>query len=331
MHQSDPIQLVTNLANGYWVPRCLHVVAELGVADHIDEKPVPVQVLARSVDAHPQALARVLRALAARGVFEEDAGGFKHTSASRLLRTDHPQSQRALARMMGMPVHWAAYGELEYSVRTGRSAMARVTPGGTFEYFASHPDESRLFDGAMTSKSHEQIGSVLEVYDFSGLRRIADIGGGRGHLLRAVLRDAPSAHGVLFDLPHVIEALGPSASDRLTLMAGSFFEDPLPACDAYLLMSVLHDWGDEQAAAILRAVRRAAPAHAKLLVMELLVPDEPGPHPAKFVDIEMLVMTEGGRERSRAQYASLFETAGFRLAGVIPTSGATTILEGVVV
>ena len=328
MSSTDPRYAALQLATGYWESRCLHVIAALGVADHIGEGAESPEALARAVGAHPQALARVLRALAAHGVFEEIAGSFRHSAASRLLRSDHPQSLRAFVGMMGMGVHWEAYGKLVHSVRTGESAMACIAPGGTFRYFADHPEEARLFDEAMTAKSHEQIESVLRVYDFSAFKRIADIGGGRGHLLRAVLAANPGASGVLFDLPHVIEALASSpSSERLTLRAGSFFTDPLPACDAYLLMSVIHDWGDEEATAILAAVRRAAPAHARVLLLEMLLPDAPGPHPAKSLDVEMLVMTSGGRERTRAQYESLLASAGMRLARVIPTRTPTVILE----
>jgi hypothetical protein len=331
MSETNPLQTILQLATGYRVPRCLHVIAELGVADRLHETPETPEALAKAIDVDPQALARVLRALAAHGVFEEVDGRFRHSPASLLLRTGHPQSQRSFVRMMGMPVHWAAYGELEHSIRTGRAAVTQIAPGGTFDYLATHAKESRLFDEAMTAKSHEQIASVLGGYDFTRFNLIADIGGGRGHLLQKVLEAAPRAKGVLFDLPHVIKALESNTSDRLTLQAGDFFKDPLPACDAYLLMSVIHDWGDAEATLILQAVRRAAPEHAKLLLLELLVPEAPGPHPAKFLDIEMLVMTNGGRERTRAQYERLYSAAGFRLEKVIPTASPTVILQGAVV
>jgi len=152
MNETNPFQTVMQLATGYWVPRCLHLVAELGVADRLAETPETAETLAKAVNADPQALARVLRALAAYDVFEEVDGRFRHSPASRLLRTDHPQSQRSFVRMMGLPVHWAAYGELEYSIRTGRAAMTRITPGGTFEYFAAHPAESRIFDDGRQKK-----------------------------------------------------------------------------------------------------------------------------------------------------------------------------------
>lgn len=325
MSPTDPRQSVVQLATGYWISRCLHVVADLGVADHIDDRPQSAEALAGAVGADPHSLARVLRALAAHGIFEEVEGAFTHTEASRLLRSDHEKSLKPLVRMMGMNVHWEAYTHLEHSVRTGESAMTRIAPGGTFEYFSHHPEDARLFDEAMTAKSHEQIHAILEAYDFSGFKSIADIGGGRGHLLRAVLARNPAATGVLFDLPHVVKDL--PASDRLTLRGGDFFKDELPKCDAYMLMTVIHDWGDREATAILSAVRRAAPAHAKVLLLEMLLPEEPGPHPAKFLDIEMLAMTQGGQERTRAQYEKLLKGAGLRLKKAIPTTCPTAILE----
>jgi O-methyltransferase domain len=328
--ETNPLGVIRELATGYWVPRCLHVVAEVGIADLLSDTPEPAEVLARKIDVHPGALARILRLLASYGVFEETGDGlFAHTAASRLLRSDHPQSQRSFARMMGMSVHWAAYGELEYSLRTGKSAMTKVTGSSTFEYFASHAEQARIFDEAMTGKSQAQIDVVLRAYDFSGFKRIADVGGGRGHLLEAVLRCAPGASGVVFDLPYVVTGLTPPTdlASRLQMQAGDFFKDPLPACDAYLLMSVIHDWSDAEAVSILKAVRRAAPSHAKLLLIELLVSEEPGPHVGKALDIEMLVMTTG-QERTRAQYEQLLRAAGFRLEQVVPTAGATAILQG---
>ena len=143
--------------------------------------------------------------------------------------------------------------------------------------------------------------SILGAYDFSGFHVIGDIGGGHGHLLRAVLERAPAAKGVLFDLPNVLREVADLASERLMLQPGDFFGDPLPACDAYLLMEVIHDWGDEEATAIFKAVRAAAPAHAKLLVIEQLVPDEPGPHWAKTLDVLMLAVTGGLQRTGRAR------------------------------
>lgn len=325
--ETDARLLIRQLGIGHRVARCLQVIAELGVADRLGEQPESAETLAPAVGAHPQALARVLRLLAAHGVFEEIGTDFRHTAASRLLRSDHPQSQRPLLRLAGSAFFWEAYGQLEHSIRTGESAAARIAAGGVFEHFATHPEEGRLFDEAMGAKSRDQIAGVLDAYDFSRFKSIADIGGGRGHLLQAVLAANPGMRGVLFDLPEVIEPIASLASARLALRAGSFFTDPLPACDAYLLMTVIHDWKDSEAMAILIAVRRAAPSHAKVLILETPMPETPGIHPAKILDIEMLVMT-GGRERTLAEYERLLNAAGMRLVRMIPTRSLIMILEG---
>lgn len=148
---------------------------------------------------------------------------------------------RAFARMFGFATNWAAYGALEHTVRTGLPARGKVLPGGVWAYYAAHPEGAESFNAAMAAKAHGQVAGVIAAYNFSGFGRIGDIGGGRGHLLRAVLDSAPVAKGVLFDLPHVIKEAAGVASARLTLQAGDFFRDALPVCDAYLVMEVIHD------------------------------------------------------------------------------------------
>jgi hypothetical protein len=182
----------------------------------------------------------------------------------------------------------------------------------------------------MTARARRYVAGVRAAYDFSGFDLVGDIGGGLGHLLLAVLDSAPTVKGVLFDLPPVISEASGLASERLQLQAGDFFTDPLPVCDAYLAMQVIHDWGDEDAVAILRAIRRVAPTHAKLLIIEHLIPDDPGPHWSKILDIHMLTLL-GGRERTRQEYAALLAQAGFAFAREIATGSDVVILEAVLV
>jgi hypothetical protein len=326
MTDTRPFDTLQRLASGYCVPRCLHAVADLGVADALDETPRTAADLAASVGANADALDRVLRLLSAHGVFERQADGFRHSPASRLLRADHPQSMRDFVRMFGLPINWTAYGALEHSIRTGLPATEKILPGGFWTYFAERPEESRIFNAAMVAKAHGQVAGVLAAYDFSGFDLIGDIGGGRGHLLQAVLDSAPNTKGALFDLPHVIEDTAGLASDRLALHAGDFFKDTLPACDAYLLMEVIHDWGDKESDAILQAIRRAAPDHAKLLLIEAIVPDDPGPHWSKLLDIHMLTLV-GGRQRTRGEYEALLNKAGFSVEREIDTGAGVSILE----
>ena len=330
--QPDPVETLLEISGGYALPRCLHVVADLGVADALDETPRSAPELAAAVGADPDALGRVLRLLSAHGVFVRQGEMFRHTPASRLLRSDDPRSMRAFARMFGLPLFWETYTAFAYSVRTGGVAAAQVHPGGFFAYLAEHAEAGAIFNAAMAAKAQGAVAGVLAAYDFSGFGLIGDIGGGHGHLLRAVLDAVPAARGVLFDLPHVVEAAAAApagaAAARLTLQAGDFFKDALPRCDAYLLMEVIHDWGDDEAFAILRAVRRAAPPQARLLIIEQMVPDDPGPHWAKTLDIHMLALL-GGRQRAQREYAALLDRAGFAFQREIDTGAGIAILEAV--
>ena len=323
--ESNPFDRLQQMAAGYCLPRCLHVVADLGVADALDETPRTAADLGASVGAHPDALGRVLRLLAAHGVFEMQGDMFRHSPASRLLRTDHPQSMRAFAQMNGLPVFWATYEALEHSVRTGLPAASKVFPEGFWAYFAQHPEEGRVFNAAMAARAQGVVAGILASYDFSRFERIGDIGGGSGHLLRAIIDASPNTEGVLFDLPHVIEGAD-VASERLTLQGGDFFRDTLPSCDAYLLMEIIHDWADEESVAILQAVQRAAPSHAKVLLIERLVPDDPGPDWSKMLDIHMLALF-GGRQRTRQEYEALLTKSGFVLLRDIDTRAGISILE----
>jgi hypothetical protein len=327
MTEDSPFHLLQQTAMSYALPRSLHVVAELGVADHLDEEPKDISALAQAVGADTDALTRVLRLLSAHGVFQMRGSRFAHTAASRLLRTDHPQSQRPIVRMLGRNWQLRCYEELEYSVRTGRPASEKVLPSG-FAYFGEHPEEGRIFDAAMTAMSYDDIPSILAAYDFSVFQSIADIGGGHGHVLRAILAAAPNAKGVLFDLPHVTESVMNEATPRLTIQTGDFFKDIIPASDCYILKDVIHDWNDADSIRILSAIRRSASARAKLLLVESLIPDDAGPSFVKLFDVHMMLV--GGKQRTRLQFEQLYQAAGFVLERVVPTQCRLSIVEGAV-
>lgn len=309
--------------------RSLQVVAELGVADHIDETSVTAEELAASCGAEPGALDRILRLLTAHGIFAYQAEGYRHTDASRLLRSDHPMSLRALTRLYGLPVITASLEHLDHSVRSGAPAVEVFEPNGFFAYLQAHPDEAAIFAEAMTAKAGADVAAVLGAYDFGRFSTIADIGGGRGHLIRAVLDVAPGAQGVLFDLPRVIDSqdLG---RKRLTAHAGDFFIDPLPSADAYLLMEVIHDWPDAEATAILRAVRRAAAPGAALFIIEGIVAEEEADPRVHTLDVLMLTVS-GGRERTVRELGDLLHDAGCRLSRVVETASPMWIVEAVAV
>lgn len=330
----DEIRSVQYLGTQYLLSRCLHCAVELEVADHLGETSEPIDALAGKIDAHADSLNRLIRYLAANGVFTYTGGRVGHSPRSRLLRADHPRSQRAWLRQVGSTLSWDLLGILMQSVRTGRPALEKLHPEGLFAYFSKHPEDAARFNEGMSSKSLADIAAVLRAYDFSGYGKIVDVGGGRGHLLRAVLANAPNATGVLFDLPAVIKGVESLRSTRLSLQGGDFFRDELPPGDIYLLMNVIHNWADAEAISILRAVRKACPPKgARVLLLEILLPEEPRRPSLRDMqnldmDIAMLVFT-GARERARHEYEALLERAGLRLARVIDTDSGLSVLEAV--
>ena len=319
------IQLM-QLTTACWTSRCLHVVAELGVADALGDQPESTEALAKATGTQAQALYRVLRLLASVGIFEWAGGTWRHTEASRLLRSDYPGSLRDYVRMLGLPVFWDAFSDLDHSLRTGEAAFIKRHPEGVFEYLAKHPEESRIFDASMTSKSHRDIAAILPAYDFSQFGTIADIAGGRGHLVRAILKSSPKTQGILFDQPHVVAQVAPEKGEKLTVIGGNFFADSMPKADAYLLMNIIHDWPDAESMKILSAIRKDMPTHARVLIIETVVPPSPGPHLSKELDIVMMALP-GGMERTQEEYAKLASKCGLRLKLMVETMSPYSILE----
>jgi hypothetical protein len=322
----DPADVVADLAKAHIAARCLHVIADCGAADAVGLGGATAAEIAAETGLATDALDRMLRLLAAHGIFERSIEGrYTHTPASRLLRSAEPQSLRSYVRMTGMPAFWDRFTELG---RTARSGRRQHDMASLVDYFAAHPGEAAIFNAAMVSKSRAVLPAVAAAYDFSAFETIADIGGGRGHLLELILERTPSAHGILFERPHVIADTG--RAPRLSLIGGDFFTDPLPPADLYLLMDLLHDWDDAEAARILAAVRRAARRNARLLIIETLVPETPGPHFGKTLDIIMLAVT-GGRERTEAQHTALLRAAGFNVTRAVPTASQYSLVEAVAV
>lgn len=315
---------IIELSFGHAAARALHVVADLGVADHLDE-PREAKALAEDVAADADALHRLLRLLETRGLFACDAEGrWSHTPASRLLREDHPMSLRAFARMAGTSFGWESFTGLGHATRTGEPGICLLQPEGWTAYLQQHPADAAIFHESMTAKAHADVAAVLQSHDFSRYSRVADIGGGNGHLLRALLGEHPAARGVLFDLPEVAAAA--AEHPRIEVVGGDFFTDQLPVCDAYVLMNVVHDWDDDAAATILRAVVEATEPGATVLILEIVLPEGPAPHWAKTLDVMMLAMT-GGRERTLSQYDALLRATGLQLVAVTPTRTAFSVIE----
>jgi SAM-dependent methyltransferase len=322
------------LATGYWVSKAIYAAARLGVADSLSDGPKTVERLAAEAGADAPTLRRLLRALASVGVFRETEDGyFGLTPMAEFLRRDAPGSQRNFVLHVGESPSWLAWDGLTESVRTGESAFQRVHGAEVFPYYAAHPESSGPFNGAMAELSNVVSAAVVGAYDFSRFSVIADVGGGRGALLAAILKAAPAARGMVCDQPEVVaaaratmEAAGVAA--RCGYAGVDFFESVPAGADAHVLKWIIHDWDDERALKILRNCRRALADGGRLLLVEAVVPEGNEPSFSKWMDLQMLVMT-GGRERTAAEYRALLAAAGFEMTGVIPTSSPVSIVEAI--
>ncbi len=326
-------QLMRQLIAGYWHSQCVYVAAKLGIADLLKDGPLSSDDLAKKTKTHPHALYRLLRGLASLGVFaEEGERRFTLTPAAALLQDDIPGSQRAMAIMMGEE-HYKSWGELLYSVQTGKPAFEKIFRKPVFEFLSERPEQAAIFDRAMVGVHGRETSAVLDAYDFSAFSSIADIGGGNGSTLSGILKRHSALHGTLFDLPGVIGRARQNAeqaglSDRLHLVAGDFFESVPSGADAYFLRHIIHDWDDEKALWILENVRRAMGEEGRVLVVESVIPPGNDPCFGKLLDLTMLVIP-GGQERTEDEYRTLFGKAGFRLARIVPTQAEVSVIEGV--
>lgn len=325
---------LTALAAGHWVSRAIHVAARLCFADLLADGPLDASILAQRTGAHPDAVFRLLRALAAVGVFsQQDGSRFGLTSLGEMLRSNVPGSLYDYVMMLGSAESWQAWQHMEHAVMTGTPAFDHAFGMPIFEYFAKNPALGRTFDKAMRSRSAADHDAVIAAYDFSRAGHIVDVGGGEGTFLAAVLKSAPRAKGTLFERPQAAAAAravvaASEAAGRVDIVAGDFFSAVPAGADLYLIKQVVHDWNDEQAVSILANCRKAMSATSRLLILEMLIGAEDTPVFANMLDLMMLVST-GGRERTLAEYRQLASKAGLEVRRVVPTSVPLGIIEAV--
>jgi O-methyltransferase domain/Dimerisation domain len=328
---SSPVDAMSQMMTGYWVSQAIFVVAQLGIADRLASGPMTYDHLAEAAGAHAPSLRRLLRALMSVGVFEESSSGHVAlTPMAAALRTGTPDSIRALA-MVNANGLYQAWGDLLFSIQTGRQAFEHHFGMPSFQYFAEHPEVGEIFNQAMVEVTGRVAAAVIEAYDFSSCRTLVDVGGGYGTLLVAIMQHHLSIRGILFDQPHVIttaEGLLTRAgiADRCSCVAGDFFHGLPDGGDTYLLSQILHDWDDDHCIAILTQCRQALPEHGRVLVVEMLVPRGPEPSFAKWNDLHMLAVA-GGAERTAEEYSALFAASGLALARVLRTSAGPSVLE----
>ena len=333
-----PQMLLYQMAIGHYLSRALHVIAKLGVADLLSDGARGVEELAKATETHPSSLRRVMRLLASVGVFEEkEDGGFALTALGECLRADVPGSSRAMVLLfagIGIQDSWK---DLEWCVRTGEPAYRKRGATDAFAEMAKDPAQAANFDAAMADFTKMTAVAVAAAYDFTPLGTIVDVGGGNGALLLGILKAYAHLQGVVADRPDVVErakkeiaASGLGA--RCRAVAIDFFREVPGGADAYVLKHVIHDWDDERARTILANCRRVVPPNGRLLLVEGVYPPRidgsPESRGAAANDVNMLVST-GGRQRSEAEFRSLYSAAGFRLTRILPTPARASVIEGV--
>ncbi len=332
MEAASPQEQMNRMLTGYWISQALYVAAKLGIADQVAHGPQSAEDLAKATKVHAPSLYRLLRALASVGVFAEDsAGRFTATPVAECLRSDVPGSQRALAIMTGEE-HYRAWGELLYSVETGKPAFDKVYGMPVFDFLSKNIEQAKIFDAAMVGVHGRETSAMTDAYDFSGIGTLADVGGGNGSLLTTVLKKYPALRGILYDLPQVAERAraslqAASLADRCQVMGGSFFESVPKGADAYLMRHIIHDWDDEKSKTILKNVHAALGDGGRLLVVEGVIAPGNQPSFSKLLDLTMLTIP-GGKERTEDEFRKLYEASGFQLTRIVPTQAEVCVIEG---
>ena len=323
MGSPPPAARVLDLAHGAAHTHILGALARLRIADHVADQPRSLADLASATGAVPGRLDRLLRAATVLGLVQRTTEGkITMTEVGACLRTG-PGSMHDFALMMSAPGQLRPLEHLSEAVR-GKAAAEATLGQPIWAYYRERPGEGAAFAGAMSGVSAMISGQVAAVADVTGARHIVDVGGGHGTLLRALLATAPQAQGEVLDLPEVVAAAPPA--ERIRFTGGDFFRSVPAGGDVYLLQHVLHDWDDPEAERILTVCRQAATPASRLLIVETVLAEAPGPVMPELLDVHMMVMS-GGKERGRAQYGQLLDAAGWHLAGVTVLPSGQSLLN----
>lgn len=322
------------MGTAFWASKVVYAAAKLGLADHLDSKPMTAAELSPLVGAHAPSLHRFMRTLAGLGILTEgEAQRFALTPLGAALKTGAPGSARSSLLALGSPWLAGAFDNIMYSLETGNTGFEKAWGMPVFDYLAQHPEDASLFSETMVGFHGQEPPAVAEAYEFSHFKTIVDVGGATGNLLATILARHSEPSGILFDMPHVVSDAPAflrerGVAERVSIHSGDFFKGVPAGGDAYLLSHVIHDWSEDQCVTILDNCRKAMAQNGRLLLVEMVLPAGDVPHPGKMLDMVMMVLP-GGQERTEAEYAGLLSKAGFRLTRVVPTVSAVSIIEAV--
>jgi hypothetical protein len=318
----------------FWLLPCLRVAAELDIAGIVNDKPMTISDLAKKTNTDQEHLFRIMRALTSNGIFKPRKDGkYANSSMSKTLVDGKGSLRYVIMQHLGS-FNWGAFDELGHSVRTGEDAVQKVYGKRVYDYLSENRKESEIFDRSMTNLTELSIEPVLNAYNFSKYKIIADIGGGEGLFLSAILYKNQSSEGILFDLPEVLARAETilkkyNVNDRIKTIPGSFFESAPGGAEIYLLKNILHNWSEEDCIKILENIRNVLPENGKILILEMVIEEDNKPSFGKLIDIQMMVFMQQGKERTRKEYEALLTKAGLSINRIIPTISPLSIIEAI--
>lgn len=319
-------------AQSFWVSKAIGTAVDLKIADFLAREPKTIDQLARLTLSRPEDLYRLMRSLAGEKIFRELPGKvFANNAVSKHLISDSHTMKYMVEHQLN-PTNWLVAGELTNTLQTGKNAMSRLFGMSFFEHLSLTPEKNALYNAAMTNTAEHISRAVLSAYRFNNRCKVADIGGGHGHLLLNIVKVYPQAEGILFDQPHVAGQASfshenPDIVSRIKIVTGDFFDEIPVQADIYLLKSILHAFADEPAVQILKNLAAAMPSNARALIIEPVLPKANRPSFGKIFDIQLLACSDSGRERTRNEYRELFDQAGLQLKRHIRTVAPLDILE----
>lgn len=328
-----PDKQMVELLQGAWRARAIHVAVELGLPDLLEQGERTVPELAELTGTHAPTLGRLLRALSVFGVFRRHPDGrtYSQSPLSAVLVSEPGNPESTDARFMAANWHWAAWGDLLHSVRTGGSSFEVANDGVSFwELTKNDPDAKERFNAAMNAVSRQEATGVARAYDFSRARTVVDVAGGLGSLLAAILTEHPEVVGTILERPEIVPLAqahleAADVAGRYEVVAGDFFEQVPAGADLYTIKRALHDWDDDTIVRILEQIKAAMRPDSALLVIEGVV-DEESDQEALFRGLLLTVLV-GGQDRPESDYRALAERAGLRVVRTVPVSDDLRILE----
>lgn len=321
-------------ATSFWISKAIGVAAELNIADLLIDGEKSISFLAEKTECKEESLYRLLRALASEGIFKETKNRhFALTKMAEALRGDQKSMKYFVLHHLGQH-NWELFGELKHSVKTGENAIKKLHNCEPFDYLQNHPENYKIFSQAMTDASEMAVVTLVNDYPFSKFKNIVDLGGGHGFLLSCILFFNKEIKGIVFDLPEALVETENTfkkfgIESRAEAIRGSFFENIPTGSDCYILKNILHDWSDEDCVKILSNIHSNLADDSKLVVIETIIKTDNKPSFGKTIDLQMLVGTTGGKERTLDEYTQIFNLAGFKLNRVIPNATPFSFIEGI--